>query len=910
MIFDFIKKILKRIDIYILLLIFIAVITHLEWFSPFSLLFSWDWKCWSSEAIKNLFPFGQGTYINFFDFGFQNIQIYFNSFLVLWGIIGNYIIASKLTIMIPIAFLSILSPYFLIKHLVGSKKIAFISALFFSFSTVLLYLELSHLLIAFVFSLSPLILLFFIKLLEKFNVKNLITFAWMYTFGICYEIRIMYILSFVLLIYFIIFFKRNFFLKNKLKYIILFFVVFFLNMFWFLPAFFSDKMAIEKVAARDLFGEQFSNLLNSFTNYNVFWSGSEVTGFLIQPIPFYVWIIPVFILSLFLIKERIKKIDRKFIVFFGVLLLLGIFLTKQSSEPFPKVYQWLYDNFPGFNLFRVASKFFLLVLISYLGLFAYSLKYLVIENKKINKYFKNLILIFFSLLFLWNAKPLITGEVGHLFVKKIEPLEYKILNNFMSEQKDFFRTIWFPGASKWGYFNIDKPRISSVSIMEGEYKNFYSNVRREKYYANFIFKPFEQNYGNCLANISGIKYFIVPMRDEQNNVYKYYGSNYKNYADRIQHICFLEEVLLDGLGDIKLYENKNYKPHIFSDIGLNYIHANVSEFGNFSENQNLYLNVAIEEHKYLLDSLDNIIIPVEADQKKIKEIELSIDKIKDPQEKKKLKSNLDLYINLFLEDFKLKIPKEAVYNIYIRKDSVLSNNENISIKIDDCLLGQNEKGINKEEWSYFNQMELNKGNYNFEIYVDDKKINSINAEDVVLSAENLVEPIATPQLEYRQINPTKYIINVYGANGSFPLIFAESFHPEWKIYINQSINDNQGPEFISENNQGTIQNENLDSGNFYDIFFRKPVFNNKHFTINNFANSWWIDIDEIKDSRIQGLKNYVENADGSIDFSIIIEFEPQKYFYGGLLISGMTFLGCVGYLIYDYSKRRKKKISN
>jgi DNA invertase Pin-like site-specific DNA recombinase len=44
--------------------------------------------------------------------------------------------------------------------------------------------------------------------------------------------------------------------------------------------------------------------------------------------------------------------------------------------------------------------------------------------------------------------------------------------------------------------------------------------------------------------------------------------------------------------------------------------------------------------------------------------------------------------------------------------------------------------------------------------------------------------------------------------------------------------------------------------------------------------------------------------------NIVLEYKPQKYFSIGVLISGGTLLGCVGYLIYAEVKRRKLKIKN
>lgn len=51
--------------------------------------------------------------------------------------------------------------------------------------------------------------------------------------------------------------------------------------------------------------------------------------------------------------------------FFAVLALLGIFLSKQVAPPGGFVYKLLFDHFPGFSAFREASKFYVLIAMSY-----------------------------------------------------------------------------------------------------------------------------------------------------------------------------------------------------------------------------------------------------------------------------------------------------------------------------------------------------------------------------------------------------------------------------------------------------------------------------------------------------------------------------------------------------------------
>ncbi len=40
-------------------------------------------------------------------------------------------------------------------------------------------------------------------------------------------------------------------------------------------------------------------------------------------------------------------------------------------------------------------------------------------------------------------------------------------------------------------------------------------------------------------------------------------------------------------------------------------------------------------------------------------------------------------------------------------------------------------------------------------------------------------------------------------------------------------------------------------------------------------------------------------------YDIIIQYKPQTWFMQGLAISGTTFLGCLGFLFYDWCRRRR-----
>jgi len=114
-------------------------------------------------------------------------------------------------------------------------------------------------------------------------------------------------------------------------------------------------------------------------------------------------------------------------------------------------------------------------------------------------------------------------------------------------------------------------------------------------------------------------------------------------------------------------------------------------------------------------------------------------------------------------------------------------------------------------------------------------------------------------------------------------------------------------DFISKNFQDTIQNNNLSNGSIFETWFKKPIEDNKnHRIVNGYANSWNIDVNKLCNNNSVCIKN----SDGSYDFELVIEFEPQRLFYIGLTISGTTLLACLSYLAYTgISSLRKRKMN-
>jgi len=222
-----------------------------------------------------------------------------------------------------------------------------------------------------------------------------------------------------------------------------------------------------------------------------------------------------------------------------------------------------------------------------------------------------------------------------------------------------------------------------------------------------------------------------------------------------------------------------------------------------------------------------------------------------------------------------------------------------------------------------------------------------------------------PVLEYKKINPTKYRIIAHGVRGDFMVVLSEKYHNLWKIYLadNAPVQNHQSfslvnaykifagngaeqaaaaelsqyvrngwvttlgngesrkinhyhytpisrklidtesyaVDFVSKNNYGTIQNDNLRNGSVFETLFLKALPNANHQLVNYYANAWVIDADLVKRSSPASM---VQNGDGSFDLEMIVEFSPQRVFYFSLILTLLSLLVVIFLMLREWLSKR------
>jgi hypothetical protein len=117
------------------------------------------------------------------------------------------------------------------------------------------------------------------------------------------------------------------------------------------------------------------------------------------------------------------------------------------------------------------------------------------------------------------------------------------------------------------------------------------------------------------------------------------------------------------------------------------------------------------------------------------------------------------------------------------------------------------------------------------------------------------------------VNPTKRTVQVRGATTPFYLATAESYNPLWRLKV--------------AGEKGTVSNK-------------------QHIELNNTMNGWYVDPVEL--CRQGGCQAH---ADSGYDFAVVMEFEPQRQFYMGAVMSSLTLVGGTVYFVCSHRRDRK-----
>lgn len=571
----------------ILLLLFFSFILFRFFFST-ALIVANDWPLLFKQS-RDFFPFWtiSWDYMGAGGIGASAIKtmwidLYAN-FVYFVSNLANipWWLSQRIFWIVPYLLISILSSYKFSGLFVREPIYRALSTIIYTFNTyILLIVGGGQFGIAFSYALSPLVLFWLFKLFKEANINSLLISSLLSGILIALDPRVSFLTFGTAALWYLLLVRD--FSPGKLKYIFLNFIIAgILNSYWIIPAFLY-LLTNTSPAVSNYFSLpgvrflSFATFENSFSFLHPNWPENIFGKIYFQKPEFLLLPILAFGSMLFLKNSKseirnpkqiqnskfkilnnstIEQSNNKSILFFVGLSLIGIFLGKGANEPFGQVYLFLFQNLPGFNLFRDPTKFFILIALSYSLLIPFFLEQL---SHRFEKY-KYLVIILFVGYFLFLLRPAWSGELSGIFKPKDLPNDYVRFANFLKEDREFGRTLWVPKRQKYGFFNPNHPAADSSVL--------------------FAKKSMDSLSRNEFSELS-IKYIIVPT-DSDGEIFL----KDRKYDDKLRNrtIQRVEGIGLNnivGFVNIAVYSVTDPKDHFWSpsSLGINYQMINPAEY--------------------------------------------------------------------------------------------------------------------------------------------------------------------------------------------------------------------------------------------------------------------------------------------------------------------------------------------
>jgi hypothetical protein len=463
----------------------------------------------------------------------------------------------------PTAILPLIAGYEFVYKFVKSRPAAIIGALVFAFNTYYLaILSQGHILLTIAGAFALLGLVAFVNLLEKEKGYWAIISALLLFISCIYDLRVFYIIAGMAVLYAAYFYWTVKPIKPKQLiskwYIFLpLILVLLLNVYWVVPSFFAGILSNNPLLDRGLFGNGFWQLASSITLFHPFWTGATPIWFVTQAIPFYFWLVPIAAFSALFINRKNKNI-----LFFGALALVGIFFTKQVDDPFSKIYPWLFVHVPGFNAFREATKFYFIIAVAYSVLIGSLVNWLLQSSKGIfrRRWVKYAPVAVIALLFLWNTKPLLNGQMKTLISPRNIPDDYVQMQKVFDQQPDYYRVLWLPRVATWDNNNHNHISLDGTKLLSSQKITSVNESSIVNDIANLLKKP---TTPQLLSELS-VKYIVVPISDPENDddLFSLSRGDRNVLIAELDKLNYLKRVDV-GTKNVIVYESNNRYSHFW-----------------------------------------------------------------------------------------------------------------------------------------------------------------------------------------------------------------------------------------------------------------------------------------------------------------------------------------------------------
>ncbi len=851
-----------------------------QWFLP-GVKVANDFPIVSESLLKSSMNF---PYV-WSESGAEGLGEYSTFFLWSWplsliaGILANvglsFNVIERVLLFIPFLFLGCVGIWKFCGSINLTDSAKFIASFFYLTTTyIILVIDGGQLVIALAYVWFPIAFLAVEKSIKGgFNKKILaglvVSILGFFDFRFIY---ILFLLSLTLFFYQILFGSKkrvSLFLDWIVSGIIIGLIVMGLNAYWLLPLF---KAPISS-GTYDFFTQttflNFMNVGHSILLLSPHWF-KNIFGNITVLRPEFIFI-PVLVFLAPILRPKNSVVG-----FWLLIAIFSIFLTKGAADPLSGIYPWLFSHIPGFSLFRDSTKFFFLEALSFtvlLGITTDEILKKLIKFPKLRIFF--LALLSSYLIFL--IRPVWFGQMIGTFTSPLFQQEFAGFSQILESDKNFSKVFWIPFFPSLGYFSPTHPRVEATRLVQrrpfaigtiGTYETF--NFLREAPFMGEIF------------DVAGIGYIAYPYLDpRRDNMHPDNIKYYYTFLDQLSKRPWLTLVENSKIPLLKIKEHQDrffIAPSIWWVIGSDSLYNEATKSAELKLSKNSLIFIEeypgmgirlkdFPEAKIVLNNKTNVDLSASFINPgdllfPAKNLDFAPDKSgwwkREAVDLISWRSFLQDKYGIDNQDFDLGGGwavgegnlKFEIRNLELEKDKVLlarvmesSRSGTLKFYQDNKIIGEvstKVKGDANVRW--FEVGKLNSGN---ELTVaSEGDINVVNAlavldkndwdayQDKARQLQGRIVNFDKKNTEggnnavvtYQKINPTKYKVIVSNLTKPSFLVFSQNYDGLWKI------NGNQIP---------------------------VPVY-----------------------SLLNGFK--IER-----DGEYIVEFEPQKYVYPGLVISGI-----------------------
>jgi len=557
-----------KILIYMGLCLVFMVVIYWPYFGTLD-TFTWgDWGWYFPETAKTWFDFPRIWFTG--SMGGIDVSIFqYVPNRLLYGALAQnfpFEVFDRAVFILPSVIFPTVSAFLLIKYLSRSSTAAAVGSMVFSLNSYMATTRTGHFTLSNSFALAPLVLMFVIKSIEERKMVYAVIAGLVSAVAFAYEPRA-FLLTWVVAGGYGIFnllFTRHENLWTRVKqlgYLIIPIVmVGALHFYAFIGYYFAAQIISSQILNRALFGAGYVNIDRALAMAIYFWD--EYSGKPQQTIPLYFWITTVTSMAGMWLGRK-----NKFVIFFTLVALGGIFLNKHTNQPFGELYVWLYKYIPGFNAFREPSKFYFFTGLGYSVLTGWFVAWAVSQKNRL----KAAMLTGLAVLpFILNGITISQGKIGKLMTPRHVPEEYLVLKNFLLDHPGNYRVLHVPFEVKWGYWDEHIRKSSAAEYVLKQWADIfpYKPDDVDFSYFNYTMSLFSKPESNYLLDLASVRYVFVPSNDTANeDIFTFSWGSREDFLSRIESLNYLKRVDA-GHPLLDVFENQGWRPLIYVAQGL------------------------------------------------------------------------------------------------------------------------------------------------------------------------------------------------------------------------------------------------------------------------------------------------------------------------------------------------------